>query len=99
MSPLSDRAPRDIDEVGGPSCSCCKFRNSVFKRRQYDDYNSNIASPGSKSIACEYSKCWNLGDPYEVSRMLKYEIKGGNPKTSTTSRKEVRLVHSSEEAG
>ena len=58
-----------------------------------------IASPGSKSTACEYSKRWNLGDPYKVSRELKYEIKRDNLKTSTISYKEVRLTHSSEEAG
>ncbi len=70
--PLSDGAPRDNNDVGRPSCSYPSEGNTKIT-------TVIIASPGSKSTACGYSKRWNLGDPYRVSRMQKYEIKGDKP--------------------
>jgi len=81
-----------INDAGRPSFSCSGEGNTILTTVM-------IASPGSKSTACGYSKRWNLGDPYGVGKMPKYEIKRDDLKTSTNSHKEVRLTHSSEETG
>ena len=81
-----------VRDVGRPSCLLHSEGNTMITTVM-------IASPGSKSTACEYSKRRNLGDPYRVGRKLKYEIKGDDLKTSTISYKEVRLTHSSGETG
>jgi len=90
ISPLSDRAPRDNGNEKGPS--------------GYDSCEGNIGKsldnptfPGSKSMACRYSKRRNLGDPLGVNSMLNCEYKKDNFKASMILLKEVRLFHSSVE--
>lgn len=56
-----------------------------------------LAHPGSKSMACKYSKRRNLGDPLGDDMRSKYNIKKDNFKTSMVLQEEVRSVSSSEE--
>lgn len=59
-----------------------------------------VASPESESTACRYSKRTELGRSVRRwKRMLKQEIKSHKLKTIVMLFTEVRLIHSSGEAG
>ena len=55
MSPLSDRAPINI-QIG-------EGRAVIFPAKTISNYSGNLASPVSKNMACYQSNRWNLGDP------------------------------------
>lgn len=56
ISPLSDRAPRNNGDAGKPSEYSEAKATSELSLRV-------LATPGSKSMACRYSKRRNLGEP------------------------------------
>jgi hypothetical protein len=90
MSPLSDRASRNIETWLG--------RASIIYAKATSALKIFLAGyPESESMACKYSKRWNLGDPCGANKMLNDKIKKDNFKTSLTLREEVRSTHSSEE--
>ena len=57
LAPLSDTAPINI-QIG-------EGRASMVKAKTTSDWDTDLASPVSESMACYQSNWWNLGDPLE----------------------------------
>jgi hypothetical protein len=83
--------PREIIEMR-------KGRDGIDRAKATLEYHLDIQPfRGPRAWHADIVNARNLGDPFGVNRMLNYDTKKDNFKTSIILQKEVRLLHSSGE--